>query len=337
MDLEIRIRAFTELGRHLQNLSPEERAMLIQRAADSNAWFDERNVTHALNGIIALLDEQPLRKWLAQYEMASMHPKRIGVIMAGNIPLVGFHDVLCVLLSGHLLHAKLSSDDPFLTKWLLQKMTALEPALAAQIQYVEMLKDVDAVIATGSDNTSRYFAHYFAQKPHIIRRNRTSIGILNGQEKPEELKALGQDILQYYGLGCRNVSKVFVPEEYGFARFFEAIEDLQEVLYHHKYHNNYDYNKSILLVNMVPHLDNGFLTVTRNADLVSPISVLYYDTYTGPSDLTQKISASKDKIQCIVSSGAWYPGSIPFGQAQCPAVSDYADGVDTMEFLLSLR
>jgi hypothetical protein len=241
-----------------------------------------------------------------------------------------------VLLSGHHLYAKLSSEDPVLIKYLVRQLLFIEPAFEDQIHFVEMLKEADAFIATGSDNTSRYFAYYFAKKPHIIRRNRTSVGILNGQETQEELRSLGQDLLQYYGLGCRNVSKVFVPENFSFVPFFEAIEEMHGVNDHHKYRNNYDYNRSILLVNGVPHLDNGFLSVTPSQELVSPISVLFYDAYTDQQDLETKLGAYPEKIQAVVSSGGWYPGSHSFGQAQCPAVTEYADGVDTMAFLLGL-
>lgn len=332
----MKILAFAALGRHLRQLPADEREHLARQAANSNPWFDEENVTLALDGIAAMLEEGSLREWLSQYDLQAESPKKVGVIMAGNIPMVGFHDLLCVLLSGHHLLAKLSSEDPVLIRYLAQKLISLEPGFEDRIHFVEMLKEADAIIATGSDNTSRYFAYYFAKKPHIIRRNRTSVGILNGQETPVELRSLGQDMLQYYGLGCRNVSKVFVPEGYSFGPFFEAIEDMKGVIEHHKYRNNYDYNRAILLVNMVPHLDNGFLSVTQSPELVSPISVLYYDTYNDQQDLEKKLTAYPDKIQALVSSEGWYPGSQSFGQAQCPAASEYADGVDTMAFLLGL-
>jgi hypothetical protein len=337
MEPDVKIRAFTALGRHLRQLPAAERAHLARQAANTNPWFDEKNVTLALDGIAAMLEEKALRGWLSRYDVREESLQKVGVVMAGNIPMVGFHDLLCVLLSGHHLLAKLSSEDPVLIKYLVRQLTAIEPAFADRIHFVEMLKDADAIIATGSDNTARYFAHYFAKKPHIIRRNRTSVGILNGKETPEELRGLGQDILQYYGLGCRNVSKVFVPEGFSFVPFFEAIEEMHAVNDHHKYRNNYDYNRSILLVNKVPHLDNGFLSVTPSTELVSPISVLFYDTYADQQELETKLAAYPGKIQALVSAGGWYPGSQAFGQAQCPAVTEYADGVDTMAFLLGLR
>jgi hypothetical protein len=330
------VRAFAELGHHLGSLSAEEFEYLARQAANKNPWFDSQNIGLALTGIASMLKEESLRDWICRYQVEPVIAKRVGVIMAGNIPMVGFHDFLCVLASGHVLHAKLSSEDPFLLTYLAEKLIEIEPAFEEKIKFVELLREVEAVIATGSDNTARYFEYYFAKKPHIIRRNRSSIAILNGQESQSELSALGQDIFQYYGLGCRSVAKVFVPEGYVFDRFFEAIEGFQQVQNQHKFHNNYDYQKSILLINKVPHFDNGFLCVTQSTALISPISVLYYDTYGDQQDLQKKLEAHEGKIQVMVSAKGIFPGSIPFGQAQCPAVWDYADGVDTMDFLTKL-
>ncbi len=333
MTLPERIAAFISLGETLNNLTPAEKQDLAYRAANENAWFDAQNVTNALNGIIYLLDKQNLEDWLFVYDLNNISAKKVGVVMAGNIPMVGFHDFLAVLLAGHQIYAKLSSTDTYLMKYIAQKLITVESRFIDYIYFAETLKDVDAIIATGSDNTARYFEYYFAKKPHIIRRNRSSLGILTGHETTEELAALGQDIFYYYGLGCRNVSKVLVPEGYNFIPFFEAIESYNYIASHHKYRNNYDYNKSILLVNQTSHLDNGFLLVTPSAQLVSPISVLFYETYTDLADLNLKRAALKDKLQCVVSAGGLLDKSIPFGEAQCPAVWDYADGVDTLAFL----
>ncbi|WP_026462710.1 acyl-CoA reductase [Adhaeribacter aquaticus] len=336
MNLTERTLAFASLGEQIRNLSPIEIQELAFRASNANAWFDEPNVINALNGIAYLLDKQNLQDWLYVYNLENISVKKVGVVMAGNIPMVGFHDFLSVLIAGHELHAKLSSEDTFLMQMLAQKLIAIEPRFAEKIKFVNILKDVDAIIATGSDNTSRYFEYYFSKKPHIIRRNRTSLGILTGKETPEELRALGQDIFQYYGLGCRNVSKVMVPPGYSFNHFFESIENLKSLSDHHKYQNNYDYNKSILLVNQTPHFDNGFLLLTQSEQFVSPISVLFYQEYTNTQNLNDQVTAAADKIQCIVSANGWYPESFDFGQAQCPAVWDYADGVDTLAFLEKL-
>ncbi|PVY41727.1 acyl-CoA reductase [Pontibacter virosus] len=336
MTLENRIEAFVKLGKQLQDMTPEERKALSLIAQAKNPWFDENNVSAALQGITTLLDEQYLREWLYPYHLKQVTPKKVGVVMAGNIPMVGFHDFLSVLLSGHFLLAKLSSDDDVLMRRLASMLVGIEPAFANHFEFVDMLKEADAIIATGSDNTARYFEYYFAKRPHIIRKNRTSIGILTGHEEAEDLRALGNDIFQYYGLGCRNVSKVYVPEGYTFDKLYEANEHHKTILVHHKYQNNYDYNKSILLVNRVPHFDNGFLLVQESSQLVSPISVLFYETFTSLPDLRHKLADVKEKTQCVVSAHGWLEGSIPFGDAQCPMPWDYADGVDTMAFLQGL-
>ncbi|MBC3539931.1 acyl-CoA reductase [Rufibacter sediminis] len=338
LTLENRLSAFIQLGDYLRQLPQEEREYLARRAGQHNNFFDLPNVSAALEGIAGMLEKDQLEAWVAQYNLPQVNeaPKKVGVVMAGNIPAVGFHDALCILITGHILQAKPSSDDPFLLPHLLTKLTEIEPGFQEQIQLVMMLKESDAIIATGSDNTARYFEYYFAKRPHIIRKNRTSVAVLTGKETKEELTALGDDILRYYGLGCRNVAKAFVPSGYDFTPFFEAMEYKKEVVNHHKYQNNYDYNKSIYLVNGVPHLDNGFLMVTQSEQLVSPISVLFYETYADDRDLEQKLEAVQEKLQCVVSKEAVWPNSYAFGQAQCPSVSDYADGVDTMAFLQRL-
>jgi hypothetical protein len=243
--------------------------------------------------------------------------------MAGNIPLVGFHDLLCVLISGHRLSAKLSSQDSVLMRYVVEKLVAIEPRFKDYISFVERMNDADAVIATGSDNTARYFEYYFRNIPHIIRKNRSSCAILRGTETNEQLIALGKDVFSYFGLGCRNVSKLFVPKDYDFKRLLDLWQPYHDVFNHHKYVNNYDYNKSILLVNRTPHLDNGFVLITENKALVSPISVVYYEV--GEPD------PSSDKIQCVVSAE-----HVPFGKTQEPELTDYADRVDTLKFLTAL-
>jgi len=336
MTLENRIEAFVELGKQLQKLTPEDRQAWAQVAMSRNTWFTEENVSYALDGITRMLDEQYLREWLYPYHLKQVTPKKVGVVMAGNIPMVGFHDFLSVLLSGHYLLAKPSTADEPLMKRLANMLVGIEPALANQFEFVNLLKEADAIIATGSDNTARYFEYYFAKRPHIIRKNRSSVGILTGHEEKDDLQALGADIFRYYGLGCRNVSKVFVPEGYTFDKFFEANQHRANILDHHKYQNNYDYNKSILLVNRVPHFDNGFMLVQQSEGLVSAISVLFYDTFRSLTDLRQKLATIHDKVQVVVSAHGWLEGSIPFGEAQKPMVWDYADGVDTLDFLQKL-
>ncbi|MCF0069234.1 acyl-CoA reductase [Dyadobacter sp. CY261] len=334
-----RINAFARLG---QFINEKQNETVIEEwvagAKSKNNWFIPANVSRSLHAIATrYLDAAELEKWTGKYPEPT-NPQKVGVVMAGNIPAVGFHDALCVLISGHTLMAKPSSDDQVLIHAMLDKLIEIEPELADSIRFVERLNDSDAYIATGSDNTARYFHYYFAKKPHIIRKNRTSVAVLTGAETTEELKALGSDILQYFGLGCRNVSKLMVPAGYDFTKFYEAIEDMApDYINHHKYFNNYEYNKSIFLVNRVPHFDNNFLLITESPTLVSAISVLHYETYNSLKEAQQVLSESEEKIQCIVGSeSTGIPGIIPFGVAQLPALSDYADSVDTMAFLSEL-
>ncbi|WP_210516252.1 aldehyde dehydrogenase family protein [Hymenobacter terricola] len=331
-----RLAAFIALGQRLATLPADELTTLAARARNQNAWFDEPSVTAAVAGIAHLLAEEPLRRWAARYPPEPTTVHRIGVVMAGNIPLVGFHDMLCVLLSGHVLQAKLSASDTVLMTWAIEGLTRLEPRFADFIQVLPRLNEAEAFVATGSDNTARYFEFYFGKKPHLIRRNRTSVAVLTGQETSAELALLGPDIFQYYGLGCRNVSKLFVPEGYDFVPLLDALQVCEGVLNHHKYNNNYDYNKSILLVNRVPHFDNGFFLITRDPKLVSPISMVYYAEYTSEIDLVDQLTDVAAQTQCVVSAGGRFAGSMPFGQAQSPGVAEYADRVDTMEFLAQL-
>ncbi|TGE24626.1 acyl-CoA reductase [Hymenobacter aquaticus] len=331
-----RLAAFVALGLRLHHLSADELAALVGRARNANNWFDEPNVHAALLGVAHLLEEDTLRTWAGRYPAEPPHPRRVGVVMAGNIPLVGFHDLLCVLISGHYLLAKPSSEDKILMNWVAQELITIEPRFAERISFVERLNEADAFIATGSNNTARYFEYYFSKKPNLIRRNRTSLAILTGEESAETLAALGRDIFQYYGLGCRNVSKLYVPEGYSFTPLLDALQPWETVLRHNRYQNNYDYNKSILLVNNVPHYDNGFLLLNEAGPLVSPISVLHYGTYGSEVDLVDQLTDVAEQIQCIVSDGARYAGSFAFGQAQSPKVTDYADGIDTMAFLAEI-
>jgi hypothetical protein len=335
MDSQKRIKSLIELGRYLSETPLTD---IVYRANGKNNWFTVDNVMNSLHAIgTQFLDETKLLNWLSGYDLAKTTSQKVGVVMAGNIPAVGFHDALCVLAAGHKLMAKLSADDTVLMSFLLDKLIEIEPEWANYVQIVERMNDADAVIATGSDNTARYFDYYFAKKPHIIRRNRTSVGVLNGQESSDELAQLGNDVLQYFGLGCRNVSKVYVPVGYEFSPFYESIESLSSIYCnHHKYFNNYEYNRSVLLVNREVHFDNGFLMLRPSQTLVSPISVLFYEEYESTAQLNALIDAQVDKIQCVVSQNGWVANSLPFGQAQTPSLTDYADGVDTMEFLVGL-
>jgi hypothetical protein len=335
MTLEQRISAFVRLGNHLSNLSEEAFESLALAARSENPWFTAENVRRSLTGITRYLDENKLRQWTSRYSLDPKESKVVALVLAGNIPLVGFHDFLCVLISGHCAQLKLSSKDSKLIPYLIRHLTWLEPGFEKAITIKEnKLENFDAVIATGSDNSARYFEYYFGKYPNIIRKNRTSCVILTGNEPDEEIDALGEDIFSYFGLGCRNVSKAFVPAGYDLAKILSRWAAYKDIIHHHKYCNNYDYQKSILLVNLVPFLDNGFILLQEHENLVSPISVLYYAYYTDQADLENKLNSNKEKIQCIV--GSHPPATIPFGSAQYPDVWDYADHADTLKFLEKL-
>ncbi|MEO6728661.1 MAG: acyl-CoA reductase [Candidatus Dojkabacteria bacterium] len=334
---EKKVEAFTKLGLFL--LSPDEDFKnTIESARNKNGWFNQEEVGRAVKANGLMLNEQDLNLWTASYPIDTTSQKKIGLILAGNIPMVGFHDILSVLMSGNIALIKLSAQDDLLIPAVLNELIKIEPHFKTQLQFVERLENFDAVIATGSNNSSRYFDYYFSKVPHIIRKNRNSIALLTGEETSEELKHLGQDIFNYYGLGCRNISKLMVPKGYVFNHFFESIEEYSGILNHHKYQNNYDYNKSIYLVNRNEHLDNGFLLVTKDERMSSPLAVVYYEEYEQLEDVISKINSIADEIQVVVSHipNSLKTAKVNFGESQNPKLWDYADGVNTLEFLTSL-
>jgi len=336
MTLQRRIEAFAQLGNKITRLSADELNVLTGNVRNENPWFTPESTLMALQGISKFLTKEILQNWTGKYLLSNSSGKKIGVAMAGNIPLVGFHDLLCVLLAGHQLVAKLSSQDSVLIRFVRESLIEINPSFSELIFFEERLKNLDGMIATGSDNTSRYFEYYFRNTPHIIRKNRTSCAVILGEETAEEFAELGKDIFSYFGLGCRNVSKIYVPENFDFVSMIKSWESFQPIINHNKYVNNYDYQKSILLVNQMHHYDSGFLLLTESQSLVSPISVIYYEHYIDQDDLNSKLKSHQEKIQCIVSAKGWYKKSIPFGDAQFPTVDDYADGIDTLSFLTSL-
>lgn len=338
MNLSARVTAFVQLGTLIRNLSINEKDDLFWRAENKNSWFTSSSCQSSLNGIAFMISEDKLNKWLSRYgKIEPIFPKSIGIMMAGNIPAVGFHDLMTVLISGNKACVKLSSADEVLMKWIINSLISIEPRFEDLIEIEEMLKGKDAYIATGSDNSARYFNYYFGKYPSIIRRNRTSIAVLSGIETTEELQSLGKDIFQYFGLGCRNVSKIFIQSKEQLQHLLDSLEIFSGVMNHHKYLNNYDYNKSILLVNRENHLDNGFLLVRETEDLVSPISVLFYEIYADLDQLKTRLNLIRENIQCVVSKPNYYEGAVPFGKAQEPEVWDYADEVDTLLFLERLN
>jgi hypothetical protein len=332
------ITAFAELGEQLLNPS-EQLSQIINDERQYNAWFTPESVSRAVNAIGKMLNKNDIETWLAKYRIKhDGQEKKVGLILAGNIPLVGFHDVLCVLVSGNHALIKASSQDARLIKYILNMLIDINDSFASRFSFVERLENFDAVIATGSNNSSRYFDYYFGKVPNIIRKNRNSLALLNGDESSEQLYTLGHDIFDYYGLGCRNVSKLLVPKEYSFNFFFESIEPYNTIIHHHKYNNNYDYNKSIYLVNSDKHFDNGFLLLKEDERIASPLAVLFYEYYSDLPSAQELLNAHDEKIQCVVSNVLLQVKSqvVDFGMSQQPALWDYADGVDTMEFLLTI-
>ena len=332
------INTFSELGKQLST-PDDELGKIINNEQQHNGWFTPENVEKAVKADGLMLNAKDLSSWLNKYDLAkSASAKKIGLILAGNIPLVGFHDVLCVLATGNHALIKASVQDARLIKYVLEKLVAIDSRFKDQFSFVERLENFDAVIATGSNNSSRYFEYYFGRVPHIIRKNRNSLAVLTGNETEQQLYNLGHDIFDYYGLGCRNVSKLLIPNNYDLANFFEAIEPYQPIINHHKYNNNYDYNKSIYLVNGDKHLDNGFLLLKEDERLVSPLAVLYYNYYEDLQAVERLLENESDKIQCIVSTAPLQVKNqvVNFGQSQQPGLADYADGIDTMDFLANL-
>jgi hypothetical protein len=336
MNLSERINAFVTLGERLQTLSESEKILMFKSAKDENGWFIEESITLALRGIVKFLKKESLIDWTNSYDLKDGKPKTIGVAMAGNIPLVGFHDLLCVLIAGHKLHAKLSHQDTYLMNLISKWIIEIEPRFTSLISLTDRLNHVDAVIATGSDNTARYFDYYFRNIPHIIRKNRSSCAILLGEESEDELRKLGFDVFSYFGMGCRNVSKIYVPYQYDLAPISIAFEQYSSVANHNKYMNNYDYQKALLVLNNTPFYDNGFSILKEDQGLVSPLATIFYEPYVAQQDLAEKINLCVGKIQCISSASGWYKNSVAFGETQFPNLNDYADNLDTLRFLATL-
>lgn len=328
-----RIKAWATVGNILNNLSPEEESYVTARPQAENPWFTKDNVKQAIQGIIKYLDEAKLRQWAKGLPEQVASPRKIGVVMADNVPLAGFHDVLTVLISGHILMAKLNPKDTFLIKYVTGILHEIEPRFQHHTIFAERLNEADAIIATGRDHLAKHFEHYFSHIPHIIRKNRSSCAVLNGKETHEELLTLGKDMFLYFGLGSQNVSKLYVPEGYDFSRLLDALSAYADLLHHHRYSNHYDYHKSIYLVNREPHYDTGFALLRQSTALLSPVSVIYYEEYTDQLMLDQMIAANREQIQYIVSQNAWYADSYPFGKAQEPELWDYAGSIDTLAFI----
>lgn len=329
MNLISRLALLEQLKKYI--LSDDESWQTVkENAFNSNAWFIPEFINLSIKNIADnFLAKDKLESWVREHAVPeeTLQPKKIGIVMAGNIPMVGFHDLLAVFVSGHYGVIKLSSRDNVLIKHLVEKMQEWEPETNKYFEIASTLKGCDAYIATGSNNSSRYFDYYFKKYPHIIRRNRTSVAILTGNETKEELEKLADDIHLYFGLGCRNVTKVYVPENYNFQNLLDSLKKYDFFMDHFKYKNNFDYMFSIHLLNQTKYMTNGNVLLVEEPALFSPISQLNYEYYSDVEDL-QKSLTNNDQLQCIVG----YSG-IPFGRAQCPGLTDHADGVDTLAFL----
>lgn len=352
MTLEHKKNIFVELGKFLGQFSENESSRdgkvlnndlffdafldLIHLSQSHNGWYTPEQVFFAVNSWAEALTKQNLDEWLSGYDLSNVEPKTVGLILAGNIPLVGFHDFLSVLLSGHKVLVKTSSNDQQLLPFLAKYLIAIEPKFSDYITFVDgKLEHFDAVIATGSNNTARYFEYYFKEKPSIIRKSRNSVAVLDGTESAEQMIALGEDIFRYFGLGCRNVSKLFVPKGYNFDAFFNGIFPYQDIIKYERYANNYDYNKAVFLMSNFKLLDNEFLTIKEDSSYASPISSVFYEFYEDLESLKTRLKADHGQIQCIVSKGI-IEKSVPFGKTQSPELWDYADNVDTIAFLKNI-
>ncbi len=339
MQLEKRLDVLEQLGFYFKAQSEELKYAMLKSKIE-NAWFTIESIEQSLNAIADyFLNREKLTTWLERYPdwKEPESPQTIGLILAGNIPLVGFHDLLCVFVSGHKAQVKTSSKDDFLMKHIIKVLGDMDPECNKRIEVVEQLRNFDAVIATGSSNSNRYFEHYFGKYPNILRNNRSSVAILTGKESEEELQTLGKDVFGYFGLGCRNVSKLYVPKDYDFPFLLDSWQVHSDIQFHNKYKNNFDYQFSLLLLNQTPHYVSKFVMLTERESIVSAISVVHYEVYEKESQWREQLDVNADKIQCAVADPQQFSDLLPFGKAQAPELWDYADGVDVMAFLRDLK
>ncbi len=338
MILKERIESLIQLGKEL---TPENERLqaVVNRTYHNNSWFTVENQWKAIEAIAHnFLKRDILESWIASYNIPDepIHMKSVCLVLAGNIPLVGFHDILCVFVAGHKAKIKASDKDPFLIPFIIQNLTEINPLVKEYFELVQgIMKDFDTVIATGSNNSARYFEAFFGKYPHIIRKNRNAVAVLQGNETADDLMKLGEDVFTYFGLGCRNVSKIYLPRNYEFNPLLEALHEYREIVLHDKYKNNFDYQFTLLILNKVKYQGNGCILMIEIPEIASPIALLHYEYYDDFEMLQLELNGRKDDIQCVVSNTPveGLP-SFKFGEAQKPSINDYADGVDTMAFLL---
>ena len=352
ISIKNRISAFEKLGNFLSQFSTtgivEKDNILfndlffngfnhqIKLAEEYNSWFTKENILFAIESWANALTAENLKTWIKGENLQESSSKKVAIIMAGNIPLVGFHDFLSVLISGHSVLVKQSSSDTHLVPFLAKYLEYVEPSFKGMISFTEdKLLGFDAVIATGSNNTARYFEYYFKDTPSIIRKNRNSVAIIQGNESEKDLECLSEDVFRYFGLGCRSVSKLFIPKNYDFDAFFKGMYKQRDIIHNAKYANNYDYNKTVYLMSEFDILENGFLMIKEDQSYASPIATVFYEYYENPIDLKIKLHEEKESIQCVVSNG-FIENEISFGKTQHPKLWDYADGVNTLQFLTQI-
>ena len=337
--LRERVANLIQLGTYLNNLNENEIIQIFNQAENENPWFTQGNISKAIKAIRdEFLNQKSLQLLIDTYKLDdNISPKRIGLILAGNIPLVGFHDVLCCYLTGHISLIKYSDKDKTLMQFMIKKLNEININNDFYFNQVTKLEDYDAAIVTGSNSTAKHFEFYFKHVPHIIRKNRNSIAIIARNETDMELQALGNDVFSYFGLGCRNVSMLFVPKDYDITKLFVVFDNFKDIIFHNKYKNNYDYNVALMLLNKEKFLHNDMLILRESDQIISRIGSLHYKKYENINSLTEWINDHNDEIQCIVSNTHidWI-ATIPFGNSQCPSILTYADGVDTVQFLLSI-
>ncbi|MFD2567500.1 acyl-CoA reductase [Pseudotenacibaculum haliotis] len=350
--IQNRINTFTELGKFLNQFSREETRKdsevlnndlffdgfkhQMKLAQENNTWFTKDNILFSLENWSEALQKENLNRWISEESLHEHSNRTVAVVMAGNIPLVGFHDFLSVLVSGHSVLVKQSSNDKHLLPFIAKYLEYANESFKGKISFTEeKLEGYDAVIATGSNNTARYFEYYFKDKPSIIRKNRNSVAVIQGNENESDFEMLSDDVFRYFGLGCRSVSKLFVPRGFDFDPFFKGMYKQHEIIHNQKYANNYDYNKAVYLMSEFDILENGFLMIKEDESYASPIASIFYEYYDDPVDLKIKLHQDADHIQCIVANN-FLENEVKFGQTQHPKLWDYADGINTLSFLSTI-
>lgn len=334
-----RLRVLEELRKLLLSTDRDDIKVLINHAHRQNGWFTPININNAMAAIATdMLDPMKLRQWISRYDLSTVEEKTVGIIMAGNIPMVGIHDLLCSYMCGHKTLVRASGKDDVLLKGLIDLISEKYPQISKDIQFVDQLKDYDAAIATGGNTAATHFEQYFARVPHIIRKNRNSVAILDGQETTEEIDGLAHDIFEYFGLGCRSISKIYIPHDYNIDRIFSALYPYRDIVNHHKYKNNFDYNHAIYVLTQQEFLTNDFIILKEDTTIASRIACLHYERYNDINIVLDSISDNAEALQCISSrqplDDRWQ--HVPLGYCQRPQLMDYADHIDTMQFLINL-